>query len=171
MWTEDDLPEPQSVYAQSKLTGEWLAADCSRAYVLRVESLFGGTNRPSTIDRILTALRSGQTMRLFHDRTVTPSYVDDVAEATWQLVDRRAPCGVYHCVNTGATTWLELGRTVAALRGLDPAGLVGVSVSEVTLRAPRPQFAGLSNERLAGAGVPMPGWKDAVARYLARAPA
>ena len=36
-----DPPNPQSVYAASKLLGEWFAADAPRAYVLRVESLFG----------------------------------------------------------------------------------------------------------------------------------
>jgi dTDP-4-dehydrorhamnose reductase len=40
-YTEADRPNPQSVYAASKLLGEWFAADAPRAYVLRVESLFG----------------------------------------------------------------------------------------------------------------------------------
>ena len=40
-YTEDDRPNPRSVYAASKLLGEWFAADAPRAYVLRVESLFG----------------------------------------------------------------------------------------------------------------------------------
>src|SRR5215471_5435909 len=38
---EDDRPNPRSVYAASKLLGEWFAADAPCAYVLRVESLFG----------------------------------------------------------------------------------------------------------------------------------
>ncbi|HEX8029730.1 MAG TPA: sugar nucleotide-binding protein, partial [Vicinamibacterales bacterium] len=39
-YTESDQPEPRSVYAQSKLIGEWLAADAPQHYVIRVESLF-----------------------------------------------------------------------------------------------------------------------------------
>ena len=116
-WTEADPPEPQSVYAQSKLVGEWMARDCHRHYVLRVESLFGGPLGRSTIDRVVAALRDGRSMNLFHDRTVSPSFVDDVAEATWQLLDRRAEHGVYHCVNGGATTWLGVGQTVARTLG------------------------------------------------------
>jgi dTDP-4-dehydrorhamnose reductase len=41
-YTESDRPRPQSVYASSKLLGEWFALDAPRGYVLRVESLFGG---------------------------------------------------------------------------------------------------------------------------------
>ena len=38
-YREDDAPNPQSVYAASKLLGEWFAQG-ARHYVLRVESLF-----------------------------------------------------------------------------------------------------------------------------------
>lgn len=170
-WTEADLPEPQCVYAQSKLVGEWLARDCRRHLVLRVESLFGGPQRRSTIDRIAAGLREGREMKLFHNRTVTPSFVDDVAEATRALVASGAPSGVYHCVNSGATTWLGMGRHIAHTLGLDERLLVPVSVADVRMKAARPQYAALSNQKLAQAGVPMPAWEDALERYLARLPA
>jgi dTDP-4-dehydrorhamnose reductase len=170
-WTEDDEPEPQGVYAQSKLVGEWLARDCRSHYVLRVESLFGGPQRKSTIDRIVSTLREGREMKLFHDRTVSPSFVDDVVGATWELLDRAAAPGVYHCVNTGATTWFGIGQAVAARVGADPRLLVPTSVKDVAMKAARPQYAALSNARLAAAGVPMPAWEDALARYLSRLPA
>lgn len=170
-WTEDDTAEPASVYGQSKLMGEWLARDCPRHYVLRVESLFGGPRRRATIDRIVDHLRAGREVRLFHDRTVTPSFVDDVVEATWSLVTRRASAGVYHCVNSGQTTWLEMGRFVAGVLAIPDPALVPVSVADVALAAPRPQFAALSNRKLTAAGVPMPSWEDALRRYLARLPA
>ena len=41
-YLETDEPNPQSVYAASKLLGEWFAAQTPRHYVIRVESLFGG---------------------------------------------------------------------------------------------------------------------------------
>jgi dTDP-4-dehydrorhamnose reductase len=170
-WTEADAPEPLSVYAQSKLMGEWLAGDCTRHFVLRVESLFGGEAARSTIDRVVAALADGRPMKLFHDRTVSPSFVDDVAEATWLLVTRDAAPGLYHCVNSGATTWMAVGQAIARTRGFDDRLIVPVSVADVPMKAPRPRYAALSNGKLAQAGVPMPHWEDAVARYLSRLPA
>jgi dTDP-4-dehydrorhamnose reductase len=167
-WREEDPPEPQGVYAQSKLIGEWLARDCPRHYVLRVESLFGGPQRKSTIDRIASALGAGREMKLFQDRTVSPSFVDDVVEATRRLVERAAPPGVYHCVNSGATTWLGIGQAIAARFGLDQRLLVATSVKDVTMKAARPQYAALSNAKLAAAGIAMPTWEDALGRYLSR---
>jgi dTDP-4-dehydrorhamnose reductase len=170
-WAETDAPEPQGVYAQSKLMGEWLARDCARHYVLRVESLFGGPAGKSTIDRITATLREGREMKLFHDRTVSPSFVDDVVDATWTLVDRAAAPGVYHCVNSGATTWLGIGDAVARMMAVDGGLLKPVSVADVKMRARRPQYAALSNAKLVAAGVGMPTWEDALARYLSRLPA
>jgi dTDP-4-dehydrorhamnose reductase len=164
-YLETDPPSPQSVYGASKLLGEWFAADAPRWYVLRVESLFGGARRRSTIDRIIAEIGAGQPARLFVDRTVTPSFVHDVADATWRLLERRAPAGIYHCVNSGVTTWFELGQEIARALGVD-AELVPTRVAEVTLKARRPQFAALSNEKLRLAGVAVPTWQDAVGRYL-----
>jgi dTDP-4-dehydrorhamnose reductase len=166
-YTEDDPPSPQCVYAQSKLVGEWFAADAPRHYILRVESLFGGPSVRSSIDRIIAAIRSGQEARVFHDREVSPSFVDDVVTATRALIDRQAPSGVYHCVNSGHTTWLELAKEIVRLMGTAQARLVPVSVSDVKLRAPRPQYAALDNSKLARAAFHMPTWQDALQRYLA----
>jgi dTDP-4-dehydrorhamnose reductase len=40
-------------------------------------------------------------------------------------------------------------------------------VAAVAIRARRPQYAALSNAKLAAVGVAMPPWEDAVARYVA----
>ena len=165
-YDESDPPSPMSVYGASKLLGEWFAADAPRHYVLRVESLFGGTRRPSTIDRIVAAIRAGQPARVFVDRTVTPSFVEDVSEATWRLLEIVPAPGVYHCVNTGVTTWFDLAREIVRVLNVE-ADLVATRTAEVALRARRPQYAALSNEKLRQAGIVMPAWQDAIRRHLA----
>jgi dTDP-4-dehydrorhamnose reductase len=101
---EDDRPGPQSVYAASKLLGEWFAADAPAHYILRIESLFGGVSRlKSSLDRIIDAIAAGTPVRVFVDRMVSPSYAWDVADATHQLLRLRPQAGVYHCVNTART--------------------------------------------------------------------
>ena len=164
-YVEEDVPNPQSVYAESKLLGEWFALGAPRAFVLRVESLFGGSTARSSIDRIAQGLMEGREVKVFHDRVVSPSYVLDVAAATRALVERGEP-GLYHCVGTGYANWHEVGLEIARLLGKTVhARLVPVSVSEVVLRAPRPQFAALSNAKLSRT-LPMPTWQDALRRYL-----
>jgi dTDP-4-dehydrorhamnose reductase len=170
-YTEEETPEPQSVYAQSKLIGEWMAAICPKHYVLRVESLFGGPGARSSVDLIVAALRDGRTARVFSDRWVSPSFVDDVADATAFCLEDLIPFALYHCVNTGAATWLQVGEEIARLLNRGSDALIPVSVADVRLRALRPRYAALSNSKLAGAGFEMPTWQDALARYLKRADA
>jgi len=151
----------------SKLLGEWFVAETPRHYVLRVESLFGGSRAKSSIDWILKGLRAGTAVRAFVDRAVSPSYVDDVVEATAALVERHAAFGLYHCVNSGWTNWAELAREAARLLGRPQAPIEAVKMAEAGLTARRPQFAALSNARLLAAGVAMPTWQQALARYVA----
>lgn len=170
---EGDPPNPQSVYAASKLLGEWFARGARRYYVLRVESLFGGgalgpgadgRRLGSSLDRIADALLEGREVRAFTDRVVSPSYVDDVAAATLALV-RAAPAhGLYHCVGSGHATWFDVTKELAACLGVEPT-VRGITLDGLDLRAPRPRFCALSNRKLAAAGFDMPHWRDAVARY------
>jgi dTDP-4-dehydrorhamnose reductase len=166
-YRETDAPLPQSNYGLSKLLGEWFTADAPVHYVLRVESLFGGERAKSSVDRILDGIRRGDTVRVFVDRIVTPSYVDDVAAATMRLIQARPACGLYHCVNSGVTTWLGIAEEAARLLRRE-ASIERVSVDAVKLRARRPRYCALSNEKLRLAGIQMPTWQDALARYIGR---
>src|SRR5262245_39766242 len=165
-YMEDDTPNPRGAYAMSKLLGEWFAADCPRHYILRVESLFGGRHAKSSVDKILAGILAGNEVRAFSDRTVSPSYVEDVVLATSKLIERGSPPGLYHCVNSGWTTWALLAREIARLARRPDARIVDVPVAEVTLRAQRPKFAALSNARLAEQGIELPKWQDALKRYI-----
>ena len=168
-YTETDAPNPRGAYAASKLMGEWFAADAPRSYVLRVESLFGSVKgaRPAkgSVASILKAIQSGAEARVFEDRTISPTYVFDAAMATRMLLEQRAPGGLYHCVNSGSCTWLELARELARHMGVEPK-LVPVRMADAKLKAQRPMYCVLSNAKLAALGIVMPSWQDAVARYV-----
>ena len=170
-YTEADPPNPRSTYAASKLLGEWFAADAPRAYVLRVESLFGRAPgagpAKGSVASIVKMLLAGGEARVFEDRTVSPTYIMDAAKATLQLVARNpaAPSGLYHCVNSGRCTWLEFAHELARQLGVEPR-IVPIRMADVTLRAERPRYCALSNAKLAAAGIVMPSWQDAVARFV-----
>lgn len=169
-YVEEDRPNPLGVYAGSKLLGEWFAALAPRHYVLRVESLFGsaaGAHRPASVDRIVEAIAAGREARVFADRTVSPSYHDDVAEATRVLIQGGAPPGVYHCVNSGSCTWEALAREAGRLLEVEPR-LAPILTADTPMRARRPRYCALSNAKLAAAGARMPAWQDALARHIAR---
>jgi dTDP-4-dehydrorhamnose reductase len=164
-YSEDDPARPLGNYGLSKLLGEYFALEVPSAYVLRVESLFGGKRAKSSVDKILAGIRAGQPVRVFADRTVSPSYVDDVVEATDKLLVSRAAPGLYHCVNDGSGTWLDIAVELTRLLGRE-ADIVSVSVNDVKLTAKRPRYCALANDKLRMASIEMPTWQDALRRYV-----
>jgi len=169
-YTESAPPAPRSTYALSKLLGEWFALDAPRGFVLRVESLFGApaewTGRRGTFDAIVDGLMDGRELKVFTDRVVSPSYVEDIALATRHLVESGAAPGLYHCVNSGHATWHDVALEAARILGVAPR-LQPVTMEQMTLKASRPRFCALANRKLAEAGFPMPAWQDALGRWLA----
>ncbi len=165
-YTEDDAPNPRSVYGMTKLLGEQLATDAPRHYVLRVESLFGGNMAGSSIDRLWAQMASGGPAVAFSDRVVSPSFVEDVVAATRAVIERQAPAGLYHCVNTGHATWFDVADHLRRLGGFPETCLQAGRAAEMKWLAPRPLFAALSNTKLQRAGVTMPTWQDAVERFV-----
>ena len=170
---EDVRPAPRGVYASSKLLGEWFALESGRAYVLRVESLFGSpsgwTGRRGTLDHIVDGLQQGREVKVFTDRIVSPSYSRDVAAATGHLVMSGAPAGLYHCVNEGHASWHDVAAEAARILGIEPR-LLPVTVDSMPLRVPRPRYCALSPEKLAAAGFAMPTWQDGLRRWLETRP-
>ena len=168
--SETDPPNPKSVYATSKLLGEWFAADVPRHYVLRVESLFGqAAGGPSPKgqrggDR-RRAASTDASQKCSSDRVVSPTFIVDAAFATRELLERDAAPGLYHCVNSGHATWLEFATEAARLLGVEPRFEI-LRFADVKLPAARPQYCALSNAKLAALGIQMPSWQDALGRYV-----
>jgi dTDP-4-dehydrorhamnose reductase len=169
-YREEDPPNPRGSYAASKLLGDWFALEHPAAYVLRVESLFGrpgpGGARQGSLGTIVSRIRGGEEVPVFVDRTVSPSYTADVASATRQILRIAPGPGVYHTVNSGAATWAEIATEVARVLGL-PLRMKPITLDSVALKARRPKYCALSNEKLEAIGIAMPHWSGAVRRYLA----
>lgn len=171
-YTEDDRPSPRSVYAASKLLGDWFALEMPRAYVLRVESLFGEPGpdgaRIGSLGTIVQRLLRGEEVPVFVDRTVSPSYTADIAAATRALVDSDAAPGLYHCVNSGAARWDQIAAHAAEVL-MRPLRIKPLTLESAALVARRPRYCALSNDKLASAGITMPTWQEALRRYLSTA--
>ena len=168
-YTEVDVASPRSVYGASKLLGDWFALEESKAYVLRVASLFGTPSpaggRRGSVGTIVDQLTSGIEVPVFTDRTVSPTSTADIARATRRILSDGAAPGLYHCVSSGSATWAEIAEETAAILGL-PLRARSMTLASASFPAPRPRYSALSNEKLKAAGVPMPAWQEALRRFL-----
>jgi dTDP-4-dehydrorhamnose reductase len=165
-YTEEDTPNPLSIYGQSKLEGEGLVqSECANHLILRTAWLFGPAGR-NFIRTIVTAARGGQRLRVVHDQRGSPTYARDLARCTWQLL-RFGARGIFHTTNAGTCTWYELAVRALQWAGINGASVAPVSTAEFPRPAPRPANSTLANNRLVQAGLqPMRPWDEAAQDYV-----
>jgi dTDP-4-dehydrorhamnose reductase len=168
---EDELPNPCSAYAISKLAGEYfVAAHCPRHFIVRTCGLYGRARTPGKGNFVETMLRLGKekgAVTVVDDQCCTPTAAADLALAIKALVAHDA-YGVYHATNSGSTTWFGFAQEIFRQARLD------VKVQPTTsaafgAAARRPIYSVLDNSKLTRTiGYALPDWQDALARYLAQ---
>lgn len=162
---EDDLPSPRSVYALTKLAGEYAAlAYAPGALVVRTAGLYGLAGSASKggnfVERMIGRARGGDALRMVADQRLQPTFTADLADAILAAVEREAE-GVLHLTADGACSWYEFTLAILEGAGLD----VPVEPVDTT---PGPIDRPL-NGVLTTAAEPMRSWDAQLADYLARA--
>lgn len=122
-YAEDAQPAPVNAYGQSKLAGECAVQNAGgNYYLIRLSRLFGksatsaGAKR-SFVDLMMELGRTKETINLVDEENGAPTYAPDLALAVFNLLDDRAPYGIYHLTNSGACTWFEFGAEIFKLTG------------------------------------------------------
>ncbi len=167
-YTQDDAPNPQSVYGRAKLEGERLSLMAyDRAIVVRTGYIFGrgGTNFLSTV---VERARRGEKLKAITDTYGTPTSATDLAERLRQLAELKVP-GVYHVANSGpGVTFEEFTRKVVALIGNSEAVVEPISSETLNRPAPRPRNSRLRCLRSEKLGLPpLRDWEAALEEFVA----
>src|SRR5581483_2547553 len=117
--SENTPKSPINIYGASKAMGEDLALLAnSDTRVLRVASLFGvagasgkGGNFVETMLRL--AKEKGE-LRVVADQIMSPTSTFDAAEAVIDMVLSQASPGIWHVVNSGASSWHEFAERIVS---------------------------------------------------------
>jgi len=172
-YVETDRPGPLSVYAASKLAGEYLvAATHPKHFVIRTCGLFGLGGSKSKggggnfVESMLRAAAQGKHLRVVSDQTVTPTATVDLARKVIELIQTES-YGLYHITAQGSCSWYEFARTIFEFSNVR-ADLVPVTVEAFGAPARRPAYSVLRNLKLEALGLDdLPPWQDGLRRYLA----
>jgi len=165
-YTQRDDPNPESVYAASKLAGERRAQLASaRTVVVRTGYIFGvgGKNFLSTV---IERARRGDRLRVISDARGTPTYAPHLAARLRVLAEMDLP-GVFHVVNSGNGASFE-EFTREALRMADlKADIEPVNMSVLSRPARRPMNSRLRCVLSPAIGLPpMPSWDNALSEFI-----
>lgn len=169
-YVETDLPRPLSVYAMSKLAGEWTVQQyCERYFLVRTCGLYGVAGARSKggnfVETMLRLAGEGKPIRVVSDLIATPTSTHDLAEGLVPLIHTER-YGLYHMTNTGQCSWYEFAREIFRQSQLTP-DLAPTTSETFGAKARRPAYSVLDNYALRGAGLPkFRSWQEALAEYL-----
>ncbi len=169
-YAEHDAPSPRSIYALSKLAGEYVArAYCERALVVRSAGLYGlhgsASKGGNFVQRMIARAQKQGRLDVVADQHLQPTFTADLARAILDAVEAGAD-GILHLTADGACSWYEFTVAILEQANLDivvaptattiPSGGVSRPLNGVLART-RADSIGLARLRP---------WRDALIDYL-----
>jgi dTDP-4-dehydrorhamnose reductase len=170
---EADRPNPLSVYACSKLAGEYFVSSvCEKHLIIRTCGLYTKTERYNFVNLMLKLVKENKPIRVVCDQYVTPTSANELAKKVIQLLEmckeNEHAFGLYHITNNGECTWYEFAKKIFEVAKLRP-NLQPVSSEQFGARARRPKYSVLENRRLKILGIDdLRQWQDALEDHLRR---
>jgi len=161
----DDTPNPQSVYATSKLAGEeGIVRNLQNYIIVRTSWLFGrfGKNFVATIHR---AAQEREFLEVVNDQLGSPTYAVDLAQAIMHLVGAGGQ-GAYHFCNEGICSWYDFAVEIVRQAGLSTP-VRPISSDRLDRPAKRPDWSAMDISQYKDeTHQPVRRWQDALAEYM-----
>lgn len=170
-YTEEDIPNPLSVYARTKLLGERNVLSANPQAIVARVNFFGWSlsGKRSLAEFFYNNLAAGQPANGFTDVYFCPLFVGDLAKVLIQMLERGLS-GLYHAVGGEALSKYEFGRRIACQFGFDESLILPKSVEESGLKARRAHNLRLSVHRLSTAlGMEIPGLSTGIEQFYTQA--
>lgn len=166
-YSEEDEPNPVSVYARTKLDGEKAVLDANdNALVARVNFYgWSAAGNRSLAELFVKTLAAGQTMKGFTDVIFCPMNIMDLSDLLVETTNSGLH-GLYHLVGAEPMSKYEFGVHIARQFGFDPALIEPVFVEQAGLKAARSPNLSLSTKKITAAlGHELPDFKEGLKKF------
>jgi len=148
--TEEDPPEPASVYGKTKLEGESeVAAKAQKAVIIRTSWLYSSHGH-NFVKTILKYGRERGSLDVVTDQVGTPTWARDLAGTILALLPRMQEIRgteIFNYSNEGVTNWYEFAQEILALKGVQ-CRVNPILTKDYPTKAPRPAYSVLSKKKI-----------------------
>lgn len=164
-YTEEDIPNPLSVYGKSKYEGEKEVFKVKLdSFVVRTSWVFGIANNNFN-KQVISWSKSRDELSIVDDQISSPTYSKDLAYYSWELIKTKK-YGLYHLSNDGEASKYDQGKYV-----LDKIGWQGklnrAKTRDFNLKAQRAEYTKLNSSKLEKViGEKIPSWENGIDRFL-----
>jgi dTDP-4-dehydrorhamnose reductase len=172
-YAELDLPCPRSVYALTKLAGEYAAlAYCQAPLVVRTAGLYGlggsASKGGNFVQRMIRRAREQGSLTVVADQRLQPTFTQDLAQAMLMAVKADAT-GIIHLTAAGGCSWYEFTCAIMARAGIS-VPIEPASTRTTEGGVDRPLNGVLARPRTDALGLPpLRPWNESLDDYLEQA--
>lgn len=147
-YTEEDLPNPKSVYGATKLAGEIACLkNCPESIIIRTAWVYSefGNNFVKTMLRLMTERDS---LGVVNDQVGSPTYAADLAQVILTILDSsKWDPGIYHYSNAGEISWFDFASDIKEIAH-KTCDIKGIPASSYPTPAERPAFSLLDKSKI-----------------------
>ncbi len=165
---EEDLTNPQGVYAQTKLDGDLAAlAHNSQTIILRTSWVYSSFAN----NFVKTMLRLGSSrpqLTVIFDQIGSPTYARDLAAAILEIIAKNPNefRGIYHYSNEGVCSWYDFAKAIFELQNIN-CEVSPIETKDYPTPAKRPPFSLLNKAKIKETfGIKIPYWRDSLKACL-----
>jgi len=149
-YSEDDAPNPISIYGQSKLDAETIvkAATCPWS-IVRTVLVYGiapGLSRSNIILWVKSSLEQGKAIKVVDDQFRTPTLAEDLAKGCLLIAEQKAR-GVFNISGKDFLTPYEMALATVEFFHLDGTLITRADSSTVSQPAKRPPRTGFKLDK------------------------
>ena len=172
-YLETDSVEPQSVYGQTKLSGEQTIQNTlkNNAIIIRTSWVYSeyGNNF------VKTMLKLGQerdSLNVIFDQIGTPTYANDLAKAIMSIVQSQEfhqadfTTNIVHFSNEGVCSWYDFAKTIFEFANIQ-CHVNAIETKDYPTPAKRPHYSVLNKAKIRQTyHLVIPHWKDSLKNCL-----
>lgn len=164
-YTEEDIPNPLSIYGKSKYEGEKEVFKVKLdSFVVRTSWVFGIANNNFN-KQVINWSKSKDELSIVDDQISSPTYSKDLAYYSWELIKTKK-YGLYHLSNDGEASKYDQGKYVLAKIGWQ-GKLNRAKTKDFNLKAKRAEYTKLDSSKLEKViGKKIPSWENGIDRFL-----
>ncbi|WP_462425184.1 dTDP-4-dehydrorhamnose reductase [Fusobacterium sp. THCT13E1] len=163
-YTEEDIPNPLSIYSKAKLEGERYSLEYKKSFVIRTSWVFGMGNN-NFCKQVINWSKGRDKLRIVDDQISSPTYSKDLAEYSWKLV-QTDKYGLYHLSNGGEASKFEQAQYILKKIGWNGI-LERAKTKDFPLPAKRAEYSKLDSGKIEKIiNKKIPHWKTGIDRFL-----
>ncbi|HUH96497.1 MAG TPA: SDR family oxidoreductase [Anaerolineales bacterium] len=169
-YSEGDPPNPQGVYAQTKLEGERAVLQVNPMAIVARVNFYGWSlsGKRSLAEFFINNLSTGKNVNGFTDVLFCPMLVNHLSDVLLSMLERGLR-GLYHVVGPQAMSKYQFGVEIARRFGLKESLISPQSVDKSSLTARRSHNLWLSTHKLStDLGMTLPAFSTGLGEFYAQ---